>query len=266
MLAPTRELVADLNRRAREHRLDGPPAGQEVRLADGNQASVGNVIITRANNRRLRLSATDWVKNGDRWTITRIGRGADLTVRHNRSHLTVRLPGDYVRTSTTLVSASSLLGELNDPGARLFQAVQRYTDSLNVATGQLVGPQTVAELDQADQYIPDSPLNPPGRPCEPTCSRWRPKLDSTHCATYWQPPPVETSALQATWPPSSTGASRSSRLPTQVRCPGSRAFHQRCTPIPSGGPTWPSDPNWSAASPTRSKTTPAKVTPSQSGL
>jgi conjugative relaxase-like TrwC/TraI family protein len=241
MLAPTRELVAELNRRAREHRLDGAPAGQEVRLADGNQASVGNVIITRANDRRLRVSATDWVKNGDRWTITRIGRGADLTVRHNRSHLTVRLPGDYVRTSTGLgyattihsaqgvsadtmhglltgqesrqqlytmltrgrranhlylqvvgdgdphslirpdtiaprtptetlqqiiardeapASASSLLGELNDPAARLFQAVQRYTDGLHVATGQLIGSQAVAELDRADQYLPGLTTEP----------------------------------------------------------------------------------------------------------
>jgi hypothetical protein len=66
MLAPTRQLVADLNRRARTRRLDGAPAGREVRLADGNQASVGDVIITRSNDRRLRLSATDWVKNGDR--------------------------------------------------------------------------------------------------------------------------------------------------------------------------------------------------------
>ena len=52
------------------------------------------------------------------------------------------------------VSASTLLRELNDPAARLFQAVQRYTDGLHVAAEQLVGPQTVAELDQADQYIP----------------------------------------------------------------------------------------------------------------
>ena len=52
------------------------------------------------------------------------------------------------------VSASTMLRELNDPAARLFQAVQRYTDSLHVAAEQLVGPQTVAELDQADQYIP----------------------------------------------------------------------------------------------------------------
>ncbi len=58
------------------------------------------------------------------------------------------------------VSASTVLGELNDPAARLFQAVQRYTDSLNVAAEQLVGPPTVAELDQADQYIPGLTTEP----------------------------------------------------------------------------------------------------------
>ena len=206
-----------------------------MRLADGNQASAGDVIITRSNDRRLRLAATDWVKNGDRWTITGIGQNGDLTVRHNRSRLTVRLPADYVQHSTGLgyastihaaqgvsadtthglvtgqesrqqlytmltrgrhanhlylqvvgdgdphslirpdtisprtptetlqqimardeapVSASTLLRELNNPAARLFQAVQRYTDGLHVAAEQLLGPQTVAELDQADQYIP----------------------------------------------------------------------------------------------------------------
>ncbi|MFL6044592.1 MAG: MobF family relaxase [Propionibacteriaceae bacterium] len=62
MLAPTRELVGALNRRARDHRLSHSLASSEVRLADGNQASVGDVIITRSNDRRLRLSATDWVK------------------------------------------------------------------------------------------------------------------------------------------------------------------------------------------------------------
>ena len=56
MLAPTRELVAELNQRARTHRLDGT-ASQAGRsqLADGNRASVGDVIITRSNDRRLRL-------------------------------------------------------------------------------------------------------------------------------------------------------------------------------------------------------------------
>ena len=108
MIAPTRHLVAQLNRRARAHRLDHSEATAEVLLADGNRASVGDVIITRSNDRRLRLTATDWVKNGDRWTITCIGRSGDLTVRRNRSQLTVRLPADYVQASTGLGYATTI--------------------------------------------------------------------------------------------------------------------------------------------------------------
>ena len=47
MLAPSRDLVAQLNRRARSHRLQGSNPGREVELADGNRASTGDVIITR---------------------------------------------------------------------------------------------------------------------------------------------------------------------------------------------------------------------------
>ena len=36
-------------------------------------------------------------------------------------------------------SASTLLRDLSDPAARLFDAVQRYTDGLHVAAEQLVG-------------------------------------------------------------------------------------------------------------------------------
>ena len=51
------------------------------------------------------------------------------------------------------LSASTSLRELHDPAARLFQAVQRYIDGLHVAAEQLLRPQIVAELDQADRYI-----------------------------------------------------------------------------------------------------------------
>jgi hypothetical protein len=57
-------------------------------------------------------------------------------------------------------SASTLLGELSDPAARLLQAVQRYTDGLHVAAEQLLGPRIVAELDQADYYIPGLTAEP----------------------------------------------------------------------------------------------------------
>jgi hypothetical protein len=52
--------------------------------------------------------ATDWVKNGDRWMITHVTEHGDLTVRHNRSRLTVRLPIEYVRESTGLGYATTI--------------------------------------------------------------------------------------------------------------------------------------------------------------
>src|SRR6186997_3015707 len=108
MIAPTRELVAQLNRRAHDHLFANHPAGREACLADGNQAAAGDVIITRSNNRRIRLGANDWVKNGNRWMITHVAKHGDLTVRHTRSHLTVRLSSDYVRASTGLGYATTI--------------------------------------------------------------------------------------------------------------------------------------------------------------
>ncbi|MBK8463496.1 MAG: relaxase domain-containing protein [Nigerium sp.] len=108
MLAPTRDLVAELNTRARHHRLNGTLPSHEVELADGLSASVGDVIITRTNDRRLRVSATDWVKNGDRWTITALPGDGSVRALHTRSRRSVVLPADYVTTSTELGYASTV--------------------------------------------------------------------------------------------------------------------------------------------------------------
>jgi conjugative relaxase-like TrwC/TraI family protein len=108
MLAPTRELVSRLNQRARDHRLAGTPPSRQVALADGNAASVGDLIITRRNDRRLRISATDWVKNGDRWTVLNLHSAAGLRVRHVRSGRLTTLPADYVSTATELGYATTV--------------------------------------------------------------------------------------------------------------------------------------------------------------
>lgn len=107
MLAPTRDLVAELNARARAVRLAETKPRIEVPLRDGNQASVGDTIITRHNDRRLGVSGTDWVKNGDRWTITGVHAGA-LTVRHTVSGLTATLPAEYVPGHVDLGYASTV--------------------------------------------------------------------------------------------------------------------------------------------------------------
>jgi AAA domain len=108
MLAPTRELVRRLNQRAQDHRRAGITPGRQLELADGNRASVGDVVITRSNDRRLRIAATDWVKNGDSWTILHLTRTGDLRVRHARNGRTVTLPADYVQTSVELGYAATV--------------------------------------------------------------------------------------------------------------------------------------------------------------
>ena len=75
-----------------------PDASRVAMLADGNPASAGEQVITRTNNRTLRMTASDWVKNGDRWTVLKVSRGGGLTVRHRRNGRTVRLPASYVRS------------------------------------------------------------------------------------------------------------------------------------------------------------------------
>lgn len=109
MLAPTRDLVHDLNARAREARLAvcGDLPASEARLADGNAASVGDVVITRRNDRRLRISASDWVKNGDRWTVVGVHAGR-LAVRHMESGLSLTLPAEYVGAHTELGYATTV--------------------------------------------------------------------------------------------------------------------------------------------------------------
>jgi DNA primase catalytic core len=107
MLAPTRELVADLNQRARAQRLADTDPGREIELADGNLASAGDTIITRTNNRKLRVSPTDWVKNGDRWTIVDVDAQHGLHVRHTQSGRHVQLPLDYVGESVELGYATT---------------------------------------------------------------------------------------------------------------------------------------------------------------
>ena len=104
MLAPTRELVAGSTNAPGTIASPAQPRSQEIELGDGNGASVGDLIITRANDRRLRITATDWVKNGDRWTILNL-TGTVVRVRHStETAAPSRLPADYVSTATGWVT------------------------------------------------------------------------------------------------------------------------------------------------------------------
>lgn len=110
MLAPTRELVAELNGRARAARITrtGATEDRQVPLADDHHASAGDVIITRKNDRRLRVTATDFVKNGDRWEVTEAHADGSLSARHLNHRHHVRLPASYVQSHTELGWATTI--------------------------------------------------------------------------------------------------------------------------------------------------------------
>ena len=151
--------------------------------------------------------------------------------------------------------ARTRLRELNSPAARLFQAVQRYTDGLRVAAEQLVGPETVAEADQADQYpgLTNEPAWPTLRhtywPAAETGEHHPLHADSRrrtrpqHCRRHGRHPSLALASAGAYQPRSAALAPRHS----------TNAHDQ-----PVWDRTWQSGPNWSPTSLTRSKITPAR--------
>ena len=59
---------------------------------------MGDWIITRHNDRRIRTLRTGWVRNGDRWRVTDVRGDGSLVVRRlDRRHGgAVVLPAAYV--------------------------------------------------------------------------------------------------------------------------------------------------------------------------
>ncbi|MEZ0580278.1 AAA family ATPase [Nocardioides sp. MH1] len=100
LVSESARAVRALNERARADRLllEGAVDGRELELGDGCRASIGDVVITRRNDRTLRTSAGGWVKNGDRWLIADIRRDGSAVVNRvgPRRRGKAVLPREYV--------------------------------------------------------------------------------------------------------------------------------------------------------------------------
>ncbi|MBI2693017.1 MAG: relaxase domain-containing protein [Mycobacterium nebraskense] len=112
LLAPTNDIVNTLNARARLDRLAAADPetlrGHEITLSDRLAASPGDLIRTRRNARWLRLSPTDYVRNGYRFQILETRRDGSIKARHLGSGKTVRLPAHYVKKHVTLGYAATI--------------------------------------------------------------------------------------------------------------------------------------------------------------
>jgi conjugative relaxase-like TrwC/TraI family protein len=99
LVAETEDAVATLNQRARAELVLGGTvdASVEASLRDEAAASIGDIIITRKNDRRLR-SGPEWVRNGARWKVVAVRRDGSIRVRSadRVSGRPITLPAAYV--------------------------------------------------------------------------------------------------------------------------------------------------------------------------
>jgi len=99
LIADSLDTVRELNAQARTDRIitgQVDPTDENI-LLDGSCASAGDLVITRRNDRHLIAGRTGWVRNGDRWMITKIHQDGAVTIRragHTRG-ATVTLPAAY---------------------------------------------------------------------------------------------------------------------------------------------------------------------------
>lgn len=115
VVAETNEHVDALNATIQTLRADlghlGPTA---VRIAGTEHAHIGDLVVTRRNDRTLRTDRDEPVRNRYRWTVQQISQDGTLTVSHEQGHGTVTLPADYARTHVRLGYAATAHGNQGD--------------------------------------------------------------------------------------------------------------------------------------------------------
>lgn len=113
MIAGNAEMVAELNTRARDDLITvGRVERDGIGLHDGTTAGVGDLVVTRRNDRKLSLGRS-WVKNGDRWAVARRLDDGGLAVRRlgpgdHPAGAELVLPAEYVAEDVELGYATTV--------------------------------------------------------------------------------------------------------------------------------------------------------------
>ncbi|RJO74007.1 hypothetical protein D5S18_18780 [Nocardia panacis] len=115
MIAATLDDVAALNAAAQAaHATTGhiQTTGTQIPLSDGHTGYPGDVIITRLNNRRLRITGGTrtgtQIDNGDLWHIHRIHPDNTITATGIGHRGSIHLPAEYIRHHVELGYATTI--------------------------------------------------------------------------------------------------------------------------------------------------------------
>jgi ATP-dependent exoDNAse (exonuclease V) alpha subunit len=108
MVAHDNETVRELNRLARAERVAaGQVVAEGLGLADGSVAGVGDVVVARRNDRHIRLSDGEWVRNRDRFVVTATYEDGAMAVRALDRGGEAVLPASYMSEHVELGYATS---------------------------------------------------------------------------------------------------------------------------------------------------------------
>ncbi len=110
MIASTREAVAALSELARDGRIAAGliDLSRTVALGNGASASVGDVIVTRMNDRFNQRGDGDYVKNGDIWIVQDVTGSGTIMARHVTKGDVVALRREYVAANVELGYAATI--------------------------------------------------------------------------------------------------------------------------------------------------------------
>lgn len=115
MMAATLHDVAALNGAAQSALAlagDIETKGPKIGLADGHTGWIGDRVVTRKNNNRLRITGGKRrgtpIDNGDLWTIRKIHDDGSVTVSGLSHRGTINLPADYVKAHLELGYATTV--------------------------------------------------------------------------------------------------------------------------------------------------------------
>ncbi|WP_084671626.1 MobF family relaxase [Sporichthya polymorpha] len=182
LLAADRATVAALNQRAHDDRVNaGLVQPAAISLADDTAAGIGDVVVTRRNDRRLPTGDGDYVRNGTLWRITDAHPDGSIEVQPHTPAgpagspdraatppatppAPVRLPREYVREHVELGYAATVhraQGMTVEHGHVLVHAGMTRQQLYVALTRGRTANQAYVALDSLDPACPHPPESAP---------------------------------------------------------------------------------------------------------
>ena len=134
------EHVDAINHHIQQRRIEAGELDQDtlVQIDDG-WAMVGDVVATRRNDRRLRATTGEPIRNRERWTIADTNPNGEITVTRLGGRGTITLPADYVRQHVQLGYATTEHGAQGETADRSITLATTATTGRGLYVGMTRG-------------------------------------------------------------------------------------------------------------------------------